>query len=119
MERQWRPWNPYGMNRTWASSLHERSSPEGSFATRPQAFHLWLKLPTPWNRAAFAAQVRSHGVIVVASDAFPVGATPPEAVPVCLGGATGIEEVKNTLEVPTDVLEQSPTIVSPNHRLAI
>lgn len=87
--------------------------PGGSFVTKPQAFHLWLKLPAPWNRAAFAAQVRSHGVIVIASDAFTVGATPPEAVRVCLGGVTGIEEVKNTLEVLTDVLEQSPTIVSP------
>jgi DNA-binding transcriptional MocR family regulator len=87
--------------------------PEGSFVTKPQAFHLWLKLPTPWNRAGFAAQVRSHGVVVVASDAFTVSGTPPEAVRVCLGGVASIEEVKNTLEVLADVLEQSATITSP------
>jgi hypothetical protein len=34
-------------------------------------------------------------------------------VRVCLGGVTGIEEVKNMLEVLADVLEQSPNFVSP------
>jgi DNA-binding transcriptional MocR family regulator len=87
--------------------------PEGSYISKPEAFHLWLKLPSPWNRASFAAQVRSHEVIVVASDAFAVGGTPPEAVRVCMGGVSTLHEVKHTLEILADVLEQSNTITAP------
>jgi DNA-binding transcriptional MocR family regulator len=87
--------------------------PAGSYISKPQAFHLWLKLPSPWNRSSFAAQVRSHGIVVVASDAFTVNDTPPEAVRVCLGGVNAIEDTKHVLEVLADVLEQSAAITAP------
>jgi DNA-binding transcriptional MocR family regulator len=87
--------------------------PAGSYVSKPEAFHLWLKLPAPWNRASFAAQVRSHDVIVVASDAFTVSGNPPEAVRVCLGGISSTEGVRHMLEVIADVLEQSATITVP------
>jgi DNA-binding transcriptional MocR family regulator len=49
------------------------------------AFHLWLRLPGVWTRAAFAEQLRLHGISVALSDAFSVG-TAPEAVRLSLGG---------------------------------
>jgi DNA-binding transcriptional MocR family regulator len=49
------------------------------------AFHLWLRLPVLWTRAAFAEQLRLGGISVALSDAFSVG-TAPEAVRLSLGG---------------------------------
>ncbi len=90
--------------------LARKILPPGSYVSKPDAFHLWLKLPQPWNRASFAAQVRSHGVTVVVSDAFTVSGMPPEAVRVCLGGVTSAAVMRNTLEILADTLEQSSTI---------
>jgi DNA-binding transcriptional MocR family regulator len=84
--------------------------PEGSYVSKPEAFHLWLKLPPHWSRASFAAQVRSHGVVVVVSDSFTVGGEPPEAVRVCLGGIAPIESTRFALEVLADTLEESASV---------
>jgi len=72
-----------------------------------EAFHLWLKLPAPWRRAAFASHLRSQGVHTVVSDAFCVSAEPPEAVRVCLGGAASREDVRHALELIADALHEA------------
>jgi DNA-binding transcriptional MocR family regulator len=84
--------------------------PEGSYVSKPEAFHLWLKLPERWSRASFAAQVRVHGVIVVVSDPFTVSGEPPEAVRVCLGGIEPVESTRFALEVIADTLEEAAVI---------
>jgi DNA-binding transcriptional MocR family regulator len=74
--------------------------------TDPEAFHLWLTLPEPWRRAAFASHLRTQGVHTVVSDAFCVAQEPPEAVRVCLGGAATRQDVRHALQLLADALQQ-------------
>jgi DNA-binding transcriptional MocR family regulator len=74
--------------------------------TDAEAFHLWLRLPQPWRRAAFASHMRAQGVHTVVSDAFCVGQDPPEAVRVCLGGAATRQDVQHALQLLADALQQ-------------
>src|SRR5690606_31016886 len=60
--------------------------PTGSHVADPLSFNIWLPLPHGWTRSTFSAYMRDSGLGVVASDAFTVDGTPPEAVRVCLGG---------------------------------
>lgn len=90
--------------------LAARILPAGSYVSKPEAFHLWINLPTPWNRAAFAAQMKSAGIGVVASDAFSVAGQPPEAVRVCIGGVADRDAIRHALESIADALQSSPVI---------
>lgn len=85
--------------------------PAHAFLTDPLAFHLWLKLPKPWTRAAFVSRMRRTGIGVVASDAFVAGRTAPEAVRVCLGGTIDREGCRRALEFAAHLLEQPPDSV--------
>jgi DNA-binding transcriptional MocR family regulator len=78
------------------------------YAAKPEAFHLWLNVPAPWNRIEFTAHLRAHGVGVVISDTFTVSGTAPEAVRVCLGGIANRQECKHMLEIIADALEHTP-----------
>jgi DNA-binding transcriptional MocR family regulator len=80
--------------------------PAAQCQTDPEAFHLWLTLPEPWRRAAFASHMRSQGVHTVVSDAFCVGREPPEAVRMCLGGAATRDEIRHALELTADALQE-------------
>jgi DNA-binding transcriptional MocR family regulator len=77
------------------------------YQAHPEGFHVWLRLPAPWKRAAFTSHVRAHGVHVVPSDAFAVGAEPPEAVRVCLGGEASRSELRELLAVLAATLQAS------------
>ncbi|PND23663.1 GntR family transcriptional regulator [Ensifer sp. MMN_5] len=72
-----------------------------------EGFHLWLKLPSRWNRGEFTAQLRTAGIGVVASDAFAIS-DPPEAVRLGLGSARTRDELRHSLEVIAGLLAQSP-----------
>ncbi|MGQ0698952.1 MAG: aminotransferase-like domain-containing protein [Panacagrimonas sp.] len=86
--------------------------PRGSFVGKPEAFHLWLRLPPPWNRIGFTTHLRLRGVGVVGSDAFAATSTPPEAVRVCLGGAGTRLDCRHALELIADALAQHPEVAS-------
>jgi DNA-binding transcriptional MocR family regulator len=75
------------------------------YLTQPEAFHLWLSLPAPWTRAAFASHLRGHDVHVAVSDAFSVAEPCPEAVRVCLGGDVSRADITRVLELIADALE--------------
>jgi len=53
--------------------------------THPSSPHIWLQLPSRWSSEAFAAHVRSRGVVLNASTQFSVVDQPARAVRVCLG----------------------------------
>jgi DNA-binding transcriptional MocR family regulator len=54
--------------------------------TQPSSPHVWLHLPARWTAEAFAAEMRSRGVLVNASAAFSVADQPnPRAIRLCLG----------------------------------
>jgi DNA-binding transcriptional MocR family regulator len=79
--------------------------PRGGYVTHPEAFHLWLALPEPWQRSAFAARMRSSDISIVVSDAFTVGTQPVEAVRISLGGVLSRAEVRSALDFLSHVLE--------------
>jgi DNA-binding transcriptional MocR family regulator len=88
--------------------LAARILPVGSYVSKPEAFHLWVSLPPPWERAAFAAHMQSSGIWVVASDAFSVSTQPPEAVRVCIGGVAHREDIQHALEIMANALRSVP-----------
>jgi len=54
--------------------------------THPSSPHAWLHLPARWTAEAFAAEMRTRGVLVNASTAFSVADQPtPRAIRLCLG----------------------------------
>jgi DNA-binding transcriptional MocR family regulator len=54
--------------------------------THPSSPHAWLHLPARWTAEAFAAAMRSRGVLVNASTAFSVSdQSSPRAIRLCLG----------------------------------
>lgn len=86
--------------------------PAGSFRADPISFNLWVALPPPWTRSAFAAHMRSTGVGVVPSDAFAVDGNAPEAVRVCLGGPTNRAAIRAALEYMAHALTETPALAS-------
>lgn len=80
--------------------------PRSSYVAHPEGFHLWLALPSPWQRAAFSARLRASDLSVVVSDAFAVTDPAPEAVRISLGGVLSRAEIRNALEFVTHVLEE-------------
>jgi len=53
--------------------------------THPSSTHLWIHLPARWSADAFAAELRSRGVLLNAAREFAASDRPPAAVRVCLG----------------------------------
>ncbi|MBV8030611.1 MAG: PLP-dependent aminotransferase family protein [Betaproteobacteria bacterium] len=92
--------------------LAAQALPAGSYASQPEAFHLWLALPPHWSRVEFAAHLRARGIGVVGSDSFAVTETPPQAVRVCLGGAVDRHQCRTALDLIAGVLEQHPAVAS-------
>jgi DNA-binding transcriptional MocR family regulator len=88
--------------------LAARILPAGSYVSKPEAFHLWISLPPPWDSKSFAAHMRSSGIGVVAGDAFAVSAQAPEAVRVCIGGVADREHIQHALEVIAEALHNTP-----------
>ncbi len=78
----------------------------------PHGFHIWMRLPEPWSRSAFASQSRSTGIGVVASDPFVAAGTAPEAVRICLGGLASRDDVAHALDVIAHALDETPAMSS-------
>jgi DNA-binding transcriptional MocR family regulator len=81
------------------------SLPRADVLTDREGFHLWLRLPSHWNRGEFTARLRSAGTSVVASDAFALSA-PPEAIRLGLGAPETRAELQRSLDVIADLLTQ-------------
>jgi DNA-binding transcriptional MocR family regulator len=86
--------------------------PPSSYVMHPEAFHLWLTLPAPWQRSAFSSRLRALDMSVVVSDAFAVTEPAPEAVRISLGGVLSRAEVRNALEFVTHVLEDEAEVAA-------
>jgi DNA-binding transcriptional MocR family regulator len=79
--------------------------PREYYFANPEGFHLWMALPPPWQRAAFAARMRASDIGVVVSDAFAVSQAPTEAVRISLGGVLSRAEIRTALEFVGHLLE--------------
>ena len=86
--------------------------PAGSYKSDPLAFNLWVPLPEPWTRSAFAGHMRSTRIGIVASDAFVVAGDPGEAVRVCLGGPATRERIRTAIEFMAHTLTEKPVLAS-------
>ncbi|HEY2707095.1 MAG TPA: PLP-dependent aminotransferase family protein [Caulobacteraceae bacterium] len=77
----------------------------GNVAAEPaDAFHPWLRLPSPWSRGTFLAALRSHEISVVPSDAFATSGDPPEAVRIGLGAPRTRDDLARALSTIAQVL---------------
>ena len=86
--------------------------PPGRYKADPLAFNLWMPLPRPWTRSAFAGHMRSTRVGIVTSDAFVVSGDPGEVVRVCLGGPVTRERLREAIEFMAHVLDEEPALAS-------
>jgi DNA-binding transcriptional MocR family regulator len=86
--------------------------PAGSYRADPISFNIWLPLSNGWTRSTFGSHTRSSGIGVVASDAFTVEGTAPEAVRVCLGGPITREKLQGALEFMAHALEGPPEMAA-------
>ena len=86
--------------------------PPSAYVTHPQAFHVWLQLPSHWNRMEFLLHLRTLGVGLVASDGFTVTGPAPEAARLCIGGPMDRPQLQQALTVLADTLRQSPAMMS-------
>ncbi|WP_145205066.1 PLP-dependent aminotransferase family protein [Sphingobium sp. B2] len=80
--------------------------PAGAYFADAEGFHVWMALPKPWQRSAFAARMRASDLSVVVSDAFAVGQPPVEAVRISLGGVLSRAELRAELEFVRHVLDE-------------
>ncbi|HSK40708.1 MAG TPA: PLP-dependent aminotransferase family protein [Arenibaculum sp.] len=73
--------------------------------TPPCAPHIWLRLPEPWRREEFAADLMRRGVRVALADAFVVGRAPaPHAVRVNVTSPDRRDDLALALRTIADVL---------------
>ena len=93
---------------TVRNALARTCLPSGSFVTSPEAFHLWLRLPEVWSRGEFTAAIRVRGIAAVASDAFALSQSAPEALRICLGAPIDREETRRVLGILAETLDQFP-----------
>lgn len=82
------------------------------YHSQPEAFHLWLPVPPPWNRIELATRLQSHGIAAVVSDTFAMRAPAPEAVRICLGGTASREDCHRQLEIIHDAIEHLPAMAA-------
>jgi DNA-binding transcriptional MocR family regulator len=79
--------------------LAARILKDHSFSAHPKGHHLWLPLPSQWNRSDFVSELFRQGLAVVSSEAFAVDQRPPHAVRVCLGAARNRAELGTALQL--------------------
>jgi DNA-binding transcriptional MocR family regulator len=76
--------------------------------THPSSPHAWLHLPARWTAEAFAAEMRSRGVLVNASTAFSVADTAPRAIRLCLGTPRTRAGLEHALTRIAALFERAP-----------
>lgn len=82
--------------------------PVGSFHAHPEAFHCWVRVPSPWTRHRLTDWMRGHALGSVPSDIFVMSGQIPEAFRLCLGGAATRHQTRLALEFLRDALENPP-----------
>lgn len=84
--------------------------PAGCFDAHPEGLHLWLRLPSRWDRLLFAAHLRRQGLAVVPNDAFAVDPSAPPAgmVRISLGAAPKREALRSALRSVAATLAGEP-----------
>ena len=79
-----------------------------SYSTAPEAAHLWLALPDPWQPEEFAAAALRRGVGVTPAAAFAAGRHVPRAVRVCIGTPPSLAALERGLTRLGELLAAAP-----------
>lgn len=78
------------------------------YRTAPEAAHLWLELPEPWQAETFAAAARRRGVGVTPAAAFAAGRQVPRAVRICIGTPPSLAALERGLTRLAELLAAAP-----------
>ncbi len=66
----------------------------------PPSYHRWIDLPEPWRADDFAAELRTHGVLISPADKFSVDRSPaPHAFRLAMGAEPDMTRLKEGLKV--------------------
>lgn len=79
-------------------------------AAHPEGLHLWLKLPSYWQRQDFVTYIRTQGLALVPSDSFIAtpGGNVPNAVRVALGVSPDHGRLTSALKALAQALKTQP-----------
>lgn len=91
------------------SALAAELLPADGAVIRPEAFHVWLRLPEGWPRGEFAAVLRGRGVLAAPADAFATTADVPAALRLCLGAPADRAAVRRMLAAVAETLSLPST----------
>lgn len=80
---------------------------EHEYEAHRSGYHLWLRLPEPWQSTHFVTRVLKRGVAVTPCDTFAVKPQATPAVRIGLGAAPSRQALRDGLEVIADVLAGS------------
>ncbi len=74
------------------------------FKGAPEAFNIWLNLPSGTSRAEVLARMANRQIGIMPSDAFTTNGDPQEAVRVCLGGPITMDQLRSDLIALKDAI---------------
>jgi DNA-binding transcriptional MocR family regulator len=80
-----------------------------SIQTHPMSPHMWVKLPEPWQTAAFAARARHRGILLTGAESFAVGhQTDVQAIRIALGPAATRSALEEGLTEMMRIVQRTP-----------
>lgn len=83
-------------------------------ASIPPSYHRWIKLPEPWRANDFAAELRTHGVLISPADKFSVDRSPaPHAFRVALGAVPDLTRLEEGLKTIAEGLRLGSNRILP------
>ncbi len=95
-------------------TLASRILPGEFFAANRQGLHLWLTLPSYWQRQDFLTYIRTQGLALVPADAFTT--TPGMAIPNAMRVALGVAADHGRLEIALRALSRAlQTLPTPEY----
>lgn len=83
-----------------------RASLPVDMRAHPNGLHVWLPLPSRWDRHRLAERARAQGLAVIPSDAFAADVQPVDAVRISLGAVPERARLAAALETLADILRQ-------------
>lgn len=113
-------WIRDGVARAFLDGVREEASARQELARKalpaamrahPNGLHVWLPLPTGWDRYRLADRARRQGLAVSPSDAFRAGPQSEEAIRISLGAVPERARLGAALDTLADILREDQRMV--------
>lgn len=88
-----------------------RKALPAAMRAHPNGLHVWLPLPTGWDRYRLADRARRQGLAVSPSDAFRAGPQSEEAIRISLGAVPERARLGAALDTLADILREDQRMV--------